>query len=413
MAQYDMAIAGAGIVGVSCALWAQMQGLRVVLVDPEQPGAGASYGNACTLATYACLPVNDPSVLWGLPRLMLSPDSPLSLSYSHALRNPCWMLKFLANCRSHRAAQISEHLADLMKHADAGIDPLIAAAGAQGLVEHRGQLSIWSTADGAAAADSDLARRRALGVAWTEISPAEAQKMEPGLKLPIRRAVHFPEARHLRNPQALVQRMHRAFTDRGGISLTATVDTVAASDNGVTLQAGGQSLQAEHAVIAAGAHSKRIRGASTARLPLGTERGYHLMFAGEAQRVTRPVGWAEGGFYAVPHADGLRLAGTVEIAALDAPVNPRRLDYLARRGAEMLGPLPAPDSSWLGFRPTLPDSLPVLGRSAQSQRLLYAFGHQHVGLTLGGLTGRLIADLAQGRDPGVDLAPFAADRRYM
>lgn len=413
MAQYDMAIAGAGIVGVSCALWAQMQGLRVVLVDPEQPGAGASYGNACTLATYACLPVNDPSVLRGLPRLMLSPDSPLSLSYSHALRNPRWMLKFLANCRSQRAAQISEHLADLMKHADAGIDPLIEAAGAQDLVEHRGQLSIWSTADGAAAADADLARRRALGVAWTEISPAEAQKMEPGLKLPICRAVHFPEARHLRNPQALVQQMHRAFTDRGGINLTATVDAVAASDNGVTLQAGGQSLQARHAVIAAGAHSKGIRGAGTARLPLGTERGYHLMFTGEAQRVTRPVGWAEGGFYAVPHADGLRLAGTVEIAALDAPLNPRRLDYLARRGAEMLGPLPAPDSSWLGFRPTLPDSLPVLGRSAQSQRVLYAFGHQHVGLTLGGLTGRVIADLAQGRDPGVDLAPFAADRRYM
>lgn len=407
-----MAIAGTGIVGVSCALWAQMRGLRVLLVDPNPPGSGASYGNACTLATYACLPVNDPSVLRSLPSLMLSADSPLGVSYTHAMRNPRWMLAFLANCRAAPAARIAGHLAALMQQADAGIDPLIAAAGAQDLVEHRGQLNIWSTAEGAAAAEAGLQRRRALGVTWREVSPDEARRMEPGLKLPVQRAVHFPEARHLRNPQALVQRMQRAFTDLGGQTLTAAVDRVATGRDSVRLEAGGQSLTAGHTVIAAGAYSRQIRGAGTERLPLGTERGYHLMFCGEAHRVTRPVGWAEGGFYAVPHADGLRLAGTVEIAGLDAPVNRRRLAYLARRGAEMLGPLPAPSSEWLGRRPTMPDSLPVLGSSPQSPRLLYAFGHQHVGLTLGGLTGRLITDLVQGRDPGLDLAPFAASRRY-
>lgn len=407
-----MAIAGAGIIGVSCALWAQMRGLRVLLADPAPPGSGTSSGNACTLATYACLPVNDPSVLRSLPSLMLSADSPLGLSYTHAMRNPRWMLAFLANCRAAPAARIAGHLAALMQQADGGIDPLIAAAGAQDLVECRGQLSVWSTAAGAAAASPDLQRRRSLGVTWHEISPDEAYRMEPGLKLPVQRAVHFPGARHLRSPQMLVQRMHQAFTDMGGRTLAAPVEAVQAGQDGVTLALDGQSLTAAHAVIAAGAYSGRIRGAGTAGLPLGAERGYHLMFRGEAQRVTRPVGWGEGGFYAVPHADGLRLAGTVEIAGLDAPVNRQRLGYLARRGAEMLGPLPAPSSEWLGRRPTMPDSLPVLGRSARSPRLLYAFGHQHVGLTLGGLTGRLIADLAQGRDPGLDLAPFAASRRY-
>ncbi|NVK13344.1 MAG: FAD-binding oxidoreductase [Rhodobacteraceae bacterium] len=412
MADYDIAIAGAGAVGMSCALWAQMRGHRVLLADPNPPGSGASYGNACTLATYACLPVNDPSVLTGLPGLMFSKDSPLSLSYAHALRNPRWMLSFLANCRAAPSRRIAGHLADLLAHADAGINPLIEAAGAQDLVVARGQLSVWSTERAAEAATADLEQRRALGVPWREVGPEEALEMEPGLRLPVKRAVHFHAARHLRDPQELITRMHRAFTELGGTTLRAPVEAVRASATGVEVRADGQSLTAGRAVIAGGAFSKRIEGAGTEKLPLGTERGYHLMYKGEAQRVTRPVGWGEAGFYAVPHAQGLRLTGTVEIAALEAPANPRRLAYIARKGAEMLGPLPEPDSDWLGFRPTLPDSLPVIGPSPQSDRLLYAFGHQHIGLTLSGITGRLIADLAEGRQPNIALAPFAADRAF-
>ncbi|KIC21488.1 NAD(P)/FAD-dependent oxidoreductase [Leisingera sp. ANG-Vp] len=412
MADYDIAIAGAGAVGMSCALWAQMRGHRVLLLDPEPPGSGTSYGNACTLATYACLPVNDPSVLRSLPSLMFSKDSPLSLSYAHALKNPRWMLSFLANCRSVPSQRIATHLADLLAHADAGINPLIEAAGAQDLVVERGQLSVWSTRGAAGAATAGLERRRALGVPWREVDPDEAYEMEPGLRLPVERAVHFHAARSLRDPLEFITRMHKAFADLGGTTLAAPVEAVRASETGVELQAGGQSLTAGRAVIASGAFSKRIEGAGTERLPLGTERGYHLMFDGEAQRVTRPVGWGEAGFYAVPHAKGLRLTGTVEIAALDAPVNRSRLDHIARKGAEMLGPLPEPASDWLGFRPTLPDSLPVIGPSPQSDRVLYAFGHQHIGLTLGGITGRLITDLAEGRQPNIDLAPFAADRSY-
>ncbi|WP_435660534.1 NAD(P)/FAD-dependent oxidoreductase [Leisingera caerulea] len=412
MADYDIAIAGAGAVGMSCALWAQMRGHRVLLADPNPPGSGASYGNACTLATYACLPVNSPSVLTGLPGLMFSKDSPLSLSYAHALRNPRWMLAFLANCRSGPSRRIAGHLADLMAHADAGINPLIEAAGAQDLVVERGQLSVWSTASAAAAATADLEQRRALGVPWREVGPEEALEMEPGLRLPVKRAVHFHAARHLRDPLEFITRMHRAFAELGGTTLQAPVEAVRASATGVEVRAEGQTLTAGRAVIAGGAFSKRIKGAGTDKLPLGTERGYHLMYEGEAHRVTRPVGWGEAGFYAVPHAQGLRLTGTVEIASLEAPANRRRLAYIARKGAEMLGPLPPPGSEWLGYRPTLPDSLPVIGPSPHTDRVLYAFGHQHIGLTLSGITGRLIADLAEGRQPNVDLAPFAADRDF-
>ncbi|WP_323778037.1 FAD-binding oxidoreductase [Leisingera sp.] len=412
MADYDIAVAGAGAVGVCTALWAQMRGHRVLLADPNPPGSGTSYGNACTLATYACLPVNDPSVLTSLPQLMFSRDSPLSLSFSHALCNPRWMLSFLANCRAAPSRRIAAHLADLLSHADAGINPLIEAAGAQDLVVERGQLSVWSTAAAAEAATAGLEHRRSLGVPWREVAPDDALEMEPGLRLPVKRAVHFHAARHLRDPLDFITRMHQAFTALGGTTLTAAVVAVKASATGVELQAEGQSLTANHAVIASGAFSGRIKGAGTEQLQLGTERGYHLMYRDQAQRVTRPVGWSEAGFYAVPHAQGLRLTGTVELAALDAPANPRQLAYIARKGAEMLGALPEPDSKWLGFRPTMPDSLPVIGRSPQSDRVIHAFGHQHIGLTLGGITGRLVADLAEGRQPNIDLAPFAADRAY-
>ncbi|WP_375174803.1 NAD(P)/FAD-dependent oxidoreductase [Pseudooceanicola sp.] len=408
---HDLAVIGAGVVGVSCALWARMRGLSVVLIDPQAPGAGTSYGNAGTIAVYACLPVNDPSVLRGLPGLVFGGDSPLALDWGHALRNPLWMLRFLANCRTGRSDEIAGHLAMLLTQADAGLNPLVAEAGAEDLLVSRGQLTVWSTRAEAAAADLSLNRRRALGVEVREVSPAEAREMEPGLVLPIERAVHFPGARHVLDPQALVLRMFDRFVDLGGVSVRARAERVEERDGGVTVFADGE-IRAERAVIASGAFSRRIAGSGAERLPLGTERGYHLMFEGEAGRVTRPVGWVEGGFYATPMAAGLRLAGTVEIAALDKSANRGRLAYIARRGREMLGDLPEPASEWLGYRPTMPDSLPVIGLAPGKERVIHAFGHQHLGLTLGGITGRIVADLAEGRAPNADIAAYAPGRRF-
>ncbi len=412
MTDFDIAIAGAGIVGMSAALWAQMRGHQVLLIDPNSPGSGASSGNGCTLATYACLPVNDPAVLASLPRLMFDPNSPLAISYLHALTHPRWMLSFLANCRAKRAQEIAGSLANLLAHADGGLNPLIAEAGAEDLLVARGQLSVWSTKDGARGAVAGLELRRSHGVHFEELSATEATSLEPGLALPIERAVFYPGARHVRDPEELVRRLHARFTALGGKTLCSRVSSVRTGDGGVRVTADGDIIHVGRAVIASGALSKQIVGSGAERLPLGTERGYHLMFEAEGHRLSRPIGWAEGGFYAVPMARGLRLAGTVEIAALGAKANPRRLSYLARRGAELLGHLPEPSSSWLGFRPTMPDSLPVIGFSSESDRIIHAFGHQHLGLTLGGITGRIVVDLAEGRQPELPINGFRGDRRY-
>lgn len=413
MADHDLAVIGAGMVGVGAALWARMRGLSVVLIDPEGPGTGTSYGNAGTIATYGCLPVNDPAVLRGLPGLLFGGDSPLSVDWGHALRNPLWMLRFLANCRARRSDDIAAALAALLGQADAGLNPLIEEAEAGDLIVSRGQLTVWSTPAGAAGAEESLARRRALGVEAVDLSPEQAREMEPGLILPIRRAAHFPAARHVRDPQALVRRLHDRFVALGGQSWTARALRIHETPEGVDVETDAGTCSAGRVVIASGAFSRRIAGGGAERLPLGTERGYHLMFAGEAGRVTRPVGWSEGGFYATPMASGLRLAGTVEIAAPESPVNRGRLAYILRRGREMLGDLPEPASDWLGFRPTMPDSLPVIGLAPGKARIIHAFGHQHLGLTLGGITGRIVADLAEGRAPNADIAAYAPGRRFV
>jgi glycine/D-amino acid oxidase-like deaminating enzyme len=412
MPDIDIIVVGAGIVGTSTALWLQLRGHKVLLIDPAPPGSGTSSGNACTIATYACIPVNSPSVLTGLFGLMTNPDSPLSISYAHALRNPRWILSFLANCRATRSREIAGHLASILSHSDAGLNPLIEAAQAKDLVVNRGQITVWSTTNGATADLPSLALRKSFGIPFTELTGDEVRQMEPGLTLPIEKGVHYPDARHIRDPEELVRRFQAKFTALGGQTLVARVNATSADAEGVTVTAGDAVIRASRVVIAAGAFSKQINGSGAERLPLGVERGYHVLYAGEAHRITRPVGWAEGGFYAVPMAKGLRLAGTVEIAAIDAPKNKGRIDHIIRKGAEMFANLPAPTSDWLGYRPSMPDALPVIGQSAVSDRIIHAFGHQHLGLTLGGITGRIVADIAEGLQPNLEIGAFRPQRRY-
>lgn len=413
MSDFDLAIIGAGIVGTSTALWAAMRGHRVVLVDPAPPGSGTSSGNACTIATYGCLPVNDPSVLTGLPGLVLGGNSPLSVDWSYALRHPGWMLRFLSNCRAAKSERIARHLAGVLAHADAGLNPLIEEAGAADLLVARGQLTLWSTKAGAWGAEAGLQRRKQLGISWVEVSPEAVPEFEPGVQLPVARAVHFPDARHVTDPEALVQRFSSRFQELGGDIVRQKATQIDPQEDGVIVHLlTGDQISASRVVNACGAFSARLPGGGAERLPLGVERGYHVVYSGQAHRATRPVGWDEGGFYAVPMAKGLRLAGTVELASLNAPPNERRLAYLQRRGRQLFGDLPEPSGTWLGYRPTMPDSLPVIGFAPGSQRVVHAYGHQHLGLTLGGITGRIVTDLIEGRQPNMDIDAFDPSRAF-
>lgn len=408
---FDLAIAGAGIVGVATALWAQMRGLKVVLADGGEPGAGASYGNAGTIATYACVPVNSPAIVTGLPFYLFSKESPLGIDWAYAVKNLPWMLAFLRNCSAGRVSQITDHLGDLLAHADAGLDPLIEAAGAGDLMVANDCLYVWSTQKGYEDAKASNEARRRNGVQFELLSADEIGALEPALKMPVHKGLLYKGARHVRNPQALVQRMHARFVADGGTWLQQHVRETSAHNDRVTATlADGTKVEARKLVVAAGAHSKSIKGSGAQATPLDTERGHHVLYKDHGALISRPVGWADAGFYAIPMEAGLRVAGTVELAGLAKPKSKGRLAYLTRKSHEMFGDLGTPDEDWLGFRPTFPDALPAIGPSPHAPNILFAFGHQHIGLTLAGITGRIIADMAEGRAPNFDISPFDPKR---
>ena len=408
-----IAVIGAGIVGCSCALWLQKKGFQVTLIDPEAPGSGTSSGNACTIATYGCIPVNSPDLLRRLPSLLFSKESPLSLNLGHVLSHPAWMLEFLINCREHKVERIIRLLGKLLAKVYDGLDPLLDMAQARDLLTQQGFMHVYRNDREFDAVKKSNQARRAQGAEFVELDQGDIRALEPNLKIPFERGLLFDSISHVLDPLALCQRYAECFQRQQGRLLRQRALEVIHGDGQVQIRLdNGDSVDAERVVIAAGAFSKGIEGIPTRLLKLDTERGYHVQFGNMQHLLSRPVSWHHAGFYATPMNLGLRFAGTVEIAGNHPELNPRIINYLTRKAHEMLE-LPAkPDQEWLGFRPTCPDALPVIGFSTVSEHVIYAFGHHHLGLTLSGITGKLVAELANGEEPSHNIAPFSP-RRFL
>lgn len=408
MAGKTAVVVGAGIVGVSVALWVQRSGHHVILLDRDEPGMGTSYGNACTFADYGCIPINSPGLFTRLPSLLWSGESPLRLDLFHALHHFRWTLDFLRHCAPSRVDRIIHALGALLSRVDDGLDPLVADSGAESLLRRSGCIYAYETRK---AYERDLEshrKRSAQGAVFETLDGRQLRELEPALGIDFYRALRFQGTRHVTSPKALVDRYMQHFGARGGVFRQACA-TAVEPDCRVILE-NGEHIPADKVVICAGAFSRSIHGAGTRQLPLDVERGYHVQFSGLESLLGGPVGWAEGGFYATPTSEGLRCAGTVEIASLDRPPTPERIAYLTRSAKRMFRLEEEPTQSWLGFRPTFPDALPVIGPSPASPDILLAFGHQHLGLTLAGITGMLISELVDGRQPSVDIAPYAPGR---
>jgi len=411
--QTRIAVIGAGIVGCSCALWLQKKGFAVTLIDPEEPGSGASSGNAGTIADYGCVPVNSPDIFKRLPSLLTSKDSPLSLDLGYALSHPSWMIQFMRNCRKTKVKHSIRQLGKLLARTYEGLDPLLDMADARDLMRQNGCMYVYrSEQEFQNALPSNLARR-AQGVNYTELDRADIKALEPGLKLPFERGLLFEAASHVINPQALCQRYFECFLRNQGEYIPQRAVAIEQGDDSVQLRLdNGGNLQVSRIVIAAGAFSKSIEGIPMSLLPLDTERGYHVQFSNQQHLLTRPVSWNAAGFYATPMEHGMRIAGTVEIAGYGKALNPRNIEFLTRKAHEMLVLPPEPDQEWLGFRPTLPDALPIIGYSSGSEYVLLAFGHHHLGLTLAGITGKLIAELVNGEEPSHNMTPLGPRRFF-
>jgi D-amino-acid dehydrogenase len=402
-----IAVVGAGVIGLTIALDLLDQGHEVALVDPAPPGSGASYGNAGTIAGYAVSPVGTPAVLRSLPSLLFSRTSPLAIRHRALPSLMPWLLRFLRQSLPGATARNAQALAGLLADAGSRWDALAQRVAGAGILQRRGCLYLYETPDALTAARAEMADRAALGVEVEMIGPDRLAALEPGLQGA--GAAFFPAATFLDDPGRMMGLIAAEVLTRARL-LTARVDRLTRGPDGVVLEGPGLHLHARRVVIAAGAHSAALARQAGDRIPLDTERGYHVEWDMAAPLLSRPTCPTARGFYLCPMAGRLRVAGTVELGGLTLPPSPHRIARLVEGARAFFPTLGEPDRSWMGFRPSLPDSLPVIGPSRGGANVILAFGHGHLGVTLAPATAAAVADLICSRPPRIDLSSVRSDR---
>jgi D-hydroxyproline dehydrogenase len=400
----EIAVVGAGVIGLTVALRMAAQGRHVALIGPAPPGSGASYGNAGTVADYAVMPVGTPDVLRDLPRLLFDRNSPLALHAGSMRTLLPWLMRFARASLPGAAARNARVLAALLADATPLWRDLADEVGGKALLRDTGCLYLYATEAEGAAAEAGLSLRRDLGVAVERLTPAALAELEPGLPPMPGGAAYFPGAVSLVDPGRMMAYLADACRAKGVEIIEARVDHLERSVTGVVLKGPGFIRTARRVVIAAGARSRALALAAGDAVPLDTERGYHLEWDMATPLLARPACPVARGFYVCPMAGRLRVAGTVELGGIDAPPSPHRLARLEEGARAMFPGLGAPDRSWMGLRPSMPDSLPVIGLSRGGPEVVLAFGHGHIGLTLAPATARAVDDLIAGRDAGSAVA---------
>jgi len=411
MAQHFIVI-GAGIVGISAALYLQRDGHQVTVIDERGPGEGTSKGNASVLAIESCIPVATPGVAWDVPGYLKDPMGPLAIRWSYLPKIAPWLLRFIKASNPARVEEISIALRSLLTSALAAHKLLAKEAGEPEILRETGWLAIFETDKKFQSYQWDLELQKRRGVPFQILPSEEIRQFEPSLQPIIRHAVYYPENAYAANNYRLVTLLAADFARRGGTIIKEKVTGFAFGANGPThvVTTGGKHA-ADNIVIAGGAWSKNLAKQLGHNVPLDTERGYHVTLPNAQKMPRMPLYSGDHSFAISPLETGLRLAGTVELGGLEAEPDYRRAEILMKHGRRLFGDLDETGrSNWMGFRPSMPDSLPVVSRGARWANTFFAFGHGHLGLTLGPISGRLIADLAAGRDPGLDMRPFRVDR---
>lgn len=405
-------VLGAGIVGSSTALALRMEGFEVTLIDREAPGMGASYGNAGLIQTAMPITVAAPGMMLQLPKFLLDPESPLSVRW----RNMPGLMPFFARLAlASRTSRIEASMTSLQAIATLAGDAhraLAREAKADHLIAARGALFVYPNAASFAAdgATMDLFERREINV--ERLGEDEIRQMEPDLSRDYRWAYHLPDNTFTVDPGELTARYAARFQELGGEILQNEVrDLEMGEDGPVAVLGPDLKRPVDRLVIALGVDGGPFLRKLGLRLPIVNGRGYHLMLPAPACDLRGPVIDGEAHFATTPLAGGIRLAGTIEFAGNDAPANWRRADMLYTLAKRLLPELDNRNAvRWTGGRPLTPDSLPVISPAPGSPRVTLALGHGQFGMTLGAITGRIIADLAAGRTPPVDLTPYRADR---
>jgi D-amino-acid dehydrogenase len=410
----QITIAGAGIVGLQAAHALLDDGHAVTLIDPDGLATRTSSGNAGYIAHTDILPLASPKMWRNLPRWLLDPLGPLSIQPGYALAIAPWMARFLAASSPARIEAGTLAMIALQGQSLGAWERRLEKLGiAEKHLRRKGLLSVFTNAAGLAASLPTVERQRRLGLTIELLANhAAIRALEPALSARAVAGLYFPGYVTVDDPASISRAVGEAALARGAVLQRGTVVRMRPVDGGVeTALDDGTILRSDMALIAAGAWSKALAQRLGDRIPLDTERGYNVTLRKGSLGLTRPVVYEGLGFVSTPLDTGDRIGGAVEFAGLTAPPNFARVDAMLARVRPLL-----PDAKleggtrWMGFRPSLPDSLPVISRSGASDRILYAFGHGHYGLTQSAATGELIAQLAGQKRTAIDLSPFDAGR---
>ena len=409
MKKFRIGIIGAGIQGVCNALFLQKKGFDVIIFDKDEPGCGASYGNAGHFSPYASVPLNRPDVLTDVPAMLLSSNGPLALKWNYVPKMIPWFLKFIRNCTKERMMHTATYMHQILDLALPAYEELFNEVDLEGLVVDNGIMYIWNNQN-ISSRNLEIKIRNELGVKQKLLNPKEIHDLEPNIKPIYDGGVFYEYAKHTTNPKKVLLKLFDLFIQKGGKFLKHDIKNLNFDEDKPVIRTETQRFIFDKVIIACGAFSKKFTKDLYENIPLDTERGYHIHYKGYQHLISRPVVFSNRGFGMTPMEQGLRVVGTVEFGGLENPPSKGRIKNLINNAKFMLNDLPEHEDEWLGFRPSLPDFLPVIGPSKNYKNVFYSFGHHHLGWTLGAISGKIISKMISEEKTNLNLEPYSSLR---
>lgn len=410
--EIDVIVIGAGVVGMSCALAIQKRGLRVKILERNSVASEASFGNAGAFAFSEILPLSKPEIFLKAPKWLLDPMGPLSIPPAYALKVMPWMVRFLRSGFSDKFKKSVVAQASLMKFCESTLEGHIDNVGANHMLRHEGQLQLYESEKQWLAESECWKVWERNGIEFEHLKSAKAiAKFQSGVSTRFTHGTFTPAWRSISDPFLYTNHLAKTFVKRGGVIEYQNVADLKSFSDHVMVVTKHKTYVTKNVVIAAGAWSNHLSQMLGDKIPLETQRGYNTTLPAGAFDLKMHITFPEYGFVVSKIGDGVRVGGAVEMGGLKLPPNYKRSEIMLDKAKRFLPELNCENGTqWMGFRPCMPDSLPVIGRAKKFRNVVYAFGHGHLGLTQSAGTGELVSELVAGIKPSIDLTPFSANR---
>ncbi|MDB9705593.1 FAD-binding oxidoreductase [Pelagibacteraceae bacterium] len=410
----SVGVIGSGIQGVCIGLQLIKKGIPVTIFDRHDPLSteykSASYGNAGHFSPYAVLQFNRTDVLTDVPKMLLSSDGPLALKWNHMLKMAPWFFHYLKNFNKKSMLHTAKYMHQILNLSNDAYEEIFKEIDISNLVEKKGIIYVWTNKN-LKSRKLEIKVRNDLGIEQKLLTQKEILDLEPNLNPVFDAGVIYESAMHARDPHGILKKIFKLFISKGGKFIKENIVNLKQSRvNQTIIKSANNEYVFEKSVIASGAFSKNLTDQLGETIPLDTERGYHVHFKDMDHLISRPVIFLDRGFGLTPMNQGLRAVGTVELGGLRNPPSKKRIDYVIKCAKELLPQLKTHNDEWLGFRPTLPDFLPIMGPSLKNKNIIYAFGHHHLGWTLGAVTGKIISGIVAEEKTNLDLSPYSSKR---